>query len=506
VVAIELAASMPETPLVRPHGGVRALGILRAAAANLGFPSSSDAVMTLSMLVLFVAAASFLVVAREAWMGRISVKWALVVGIVLHLLVLPAPILFTNDVYVYMMYGRIVSEHQDNPYTVVPADFPDDPFLASIRRGDEGFGDETSVYGPVFTTLSAAVTATTSSIESAVWAFRVIAMLSSLATMLLAMMACRKIHPQRAAFAAVMVGWNPLVILHAVGGEHNDTLVGLSLAAGVFLALSSRFRAATFCLALGALVKIVVAGPLFVLVAGVMALAPRGLRLRTLFTHIGVAAVATLPFVIPFLQRENPTLGALPASERFLKGSGAVRDILEAVGLDSLAEPLAKLAQGIAPIVILIATILVAFHLLQREVKADRETIAVCMGWVMLVTFLYADNHLSWYGMWIVPFAWILPRAPRSAVLLISLALTPVHPWAFVGGRQQLLIMASAALIYLILLRVSVEFGIRLVNRSSPVGVSAFMDEESAHLPKVLAPLRWLDLVAPPSSVASRSA
>ena len=64
-----------------------------------------------------------------------------------HLLILPAPILFSRDVYSYVMYGRIISEHGANPYASMPEDFPDEPL---------GYRDETSVYGPAFTTLSAA--------------------------------------------------------------------------------------------------------------------------------------------------------------------------------------------------------------------------------------------------------------------------------------------------------------------------------------------------------------
>ena len=506
VVGIGLAASVPGSPLVHPHGGVEALGVLEDAAARLPLPSSSDALLTLTMFLACAAAVGFLIAARQAWGGSISVKWAVVVGVVLHVLVLPAPILFTNDVYNYVMYGRIVSEHGGNPYVSVPADFPDDPFLARIRHGDEGYGDERSVYGPAHTAFSAAVTATTSSVPTAVWIFRMIAALSSIATMLLAMIAARRMHPERAAFAVVVIGWNPLVILHAVGGAHNDTFVGLSLAAGALLALSLRFRAATFCLALGALVKVVVAGPLVVLIAGAVALAPKRKRLSVLSAHIGVAAIAVLPFVIPFFQTENPTLGALPASGRFWQGSSAIRDIMQAVGLNSIAEPLARLAQGSAPFVMLAATVLVALHLLRRELKVDPGTILGGMGWVMLVIFLFTDNHaLAWYGMWIVPLAWVLPRVARSAVLLTSVALAPIHPWAFEGGRENWVLWGSMAVIYLLLLRVTVDLGLRLASKTPQQGASPLMDEESVQLPKILTPLRWLDAAAPPASIGFRS-
>jgi len=57
-----------------------------------------------------------------------------------------------------------------------------------------------------------------------------IAILSSLAAMQLVVMGARKTRPERAAFAAVLIGWNP-GDLHAVGSAHNESLVVLSLAA-----------------------------------------------------------------------------------------------------------------------------------------------------------------------------------------------------------------------------------------------------------------------------------
>jgi hypothetical protein len=114
------------------------------------------------------------------------------------------------------------------------------------------------VYGPAFTTLSAATTAVFPSVDASVWALKTIAAPSSLAAMALVVLAARKTRPERSAVAAVLNGWGPVVVLHAVGGAHNETLVVLSLARGGLLALSSRYRTATFYLALDVLIKVIV--------------------------------------------------------------------------------------------------------------------------------------------------------------------------------------------------------------------------------------------------------
>lgn len=497
VVGIVLAAAVPGSPLAERVPGVQTPRALEDFAGSLTFPTGQSALMALALVLLAVAAVNFLIAARLAWKGTISVKMAVGIAILLHLLVLPAPILFSSDVYNYVMYGRIVSEHGANPYVSVPEDFPDDPLVRHID-----YRDTTSVYGPAFTTLSAATTAVLPSVAASVWALKMIAILSSLAAMQLVVMTARRTRPERTAFAAVLIGWNPVVILHAVGGAHNDMLVMLSLAAGGLLAMSHRYRAVTLSLTLGALIKGIVFLPLIVLVAGVVALTPRGRRLTVLLSHLAVTAVALLPFAIPFLQTDNPTLGLVSAMERFGAGSGAVRGIARAVGLGSIAEPLARLAQGIAPFVILGATVMVALHLLRRGAAADPSTIVGGMGWVLLVTFLFSDAHFPWYGMWMLPFAWILPRVARSGVLLASVALTMVHPWSILSGVDRWVVWvfyASLAVIGLVLLRVTIDLGLRVAPKTSPGVSSALMDEANPPLPPILAPLGWLDAAAPPS-------
>jgi hypothetical protein len=99
------------------------------------------------------------------------------------------------------MYGRIVSEHGANPYASTPEDFPDDPLVRHI-----GYQDEPSVYGPTFTTLSAATTAVFPSVDASVRALKTIATLSSLTAT--ASWSCREEDTaERLAFAAVLIGW-----------------------------------------------------------------------------------------------------------------------------------------------------------------------------------------------------------------------------------------------------------------------------------------------------------
>jgi hypothetical protein len=52
-------------------------------------------------------------------------------------------------------------------------------------------------------------------------------------------------------------------------------------------------------------------------------------------------------------------------------------------------------------------------------------------------------------------------------------------------------------IIGLVLLRVTMDLGLRAVPKKSQGESSALVDEASRPLPAILAPLAWLDLVAP---------
>ena len=103
------------------------------------------------------------------------------------------------------------------------------------------------------------------------------------------------------------------------------------------------------------------------------------------------------------------------------------------MGLGSVAEPLARLAEGIAPFVILAATVMVASSLATwRGSGSNQRSSAAWMG-VAGDPFLFFDQHFPWYSMWTHPFAWILPGMARSGVLLSSVALSL---WSIPGASS----------------------------------------------------------------------
>jgi hypothetical protein len=255
-LAVALVASVPGSvfhPLLPAGSGA---GPLEAVASALRLDLLSPAGrVAAGVAAMGAAVVAFLLALRAAWAGRISVRTALWLGLGFHALAVALPLLLSRDVYSYAAYGRILAVHGENPYLVAPGDFPADPVLPLV--GPQWTGTP-AVYGPLFTLISAAVAGLSDDPGVLSFAFKALAGLASAATMLLVARVAARTRPDRTALAVVLIGWNPAVLFHVVGGGHNDALVGLSVAAALALLLSGRELGATVALALGALVKAVV--------------------------------------------------------------------------------------------------------------------------------------------------------------------------------------------------------------------------------------------------------
>jgi alpha-1,6-mannosyltransferase len=425
--AITVVASRPGSPFTPPlPRGTSATWPLRGTFSLLGIDRlSRDAAAALGAAIIFAAAGAFLYALGRAWRGELSVTRVITVGILLHALALTTPVFLSRDVYSYGFYGRMVSRYGANPYTEIPALLAMDPAYPFVSVD---WIDSPSVYGPAFTAMSAGVTSVVSSPEGTVLAFKSLAALASIATLLLAVAASRRVAPERTAFAATLVGWNPVVVFHGVAGGHNDALLGLALGAGALAILLRREVLATALLALGALVKVSGGVALAVAIAAAAA-RRRGAWLRGLALHVGVSIAVAAPFVIPFLQAEDPTLGALELASRqgWLAPSRFVITTLggvaRALGGEVAADVVSLLVRLAFPLVFAWTLVTLVRHLARDPSRLSPPIVLAAMGWASLISLLVSPVLLPWYVAWIVPLAWLLPRPARGGAVLLSLAL-----------------------------------------------------------------------------------
>jgi alpha-1,6-mannosyltransferase len=166
---------------------------------------------------------------RAPRLGRRFV-WGLILVLVAGFAI--APVLLSHDVYSYVDYARLGVRHGLDPYVHPPLAAPGDPAYAEVT-----WTEATSAYGPLFTLLTYPLAWLP--VGVAVAALKAIAALSVLgiAALTARIAAWRGIDPLR---AAAFVALNPLVLVHAVGGAHNDALTMLLAMLAVAAILSAR--------------------------------------------------------------------------------------------------------------------------------------------------------------------------------------------------------------------------------------------------------------------------
>jgi hypothetical protein len=143
-----------------------------------------------------------------------------------------APVLLSHDVYSYLDYARLGVVHGLDPYVHPPLAARADPVFRDVF-----WRETTSAYGPLFTLATYPLAWLPVGVAIAV--LKAIAALSilGLALVVSRLAAWRGVDPLR---AAAFVALNPLVLVHVVGGAHNDGLTMLLAMLAVAAILSAR--------------------------------------------------------------------------------------------------------------------------------------------------------------------------------------------------------------------------------------------------------------------------
>jgi alpha-1,6-mannosyltransferase len=179
---------------------------------------------------------AWLAIVREA--ENISIKqlaWG-IFGI--YFLLLIAPPMFSTDIFTYLSAGRLQVLYGVNPYEHGPVVRPQDPVF-----GWTGLVwlDTPSVYGPLFTLLTAALTPLGPA--GGMWSLKFVAFLSAGTCAWLTWKIAQDLgRPPKQALAFVAL--NPLLLLFALAGGHNDLLMLAVLLVAVRLTILARPRAA----------------------------------------------------------------------------------------------------------------------------------------------------------------------------------------------------------------------------------------------------------------------
>jgi alpha-1,6-mannosyltransferase len=436
-VAVEAVAGAPRSPLVPPMPpGVTAPEWTARLASLVGADRLGvGALIAVGIALMAGLVAAFAVLLLEAWHGRVGV-WAVVGSAAAAIAITAAgPLLLSRDVFSYAAYGRIVALHGANPYVVAPARFATDPFTVAASPQYAGVS---SVYGPAFTLLSAAIArAWSRSPAATIEAFKVVAGLC----VLIAVGVLAAVRSKRRAFAAAAVGLNPVLVVHVVGGGHNDALLTLLLVVAASLAVRPQAGAAlsvTGLLAMATLVKAFAVVPLLIWVWSLVRAGPPRERLRIAASHLGVAALLAVAASVPFLAGTRTLRWIVNASslEGWASGPRLLTRAARAVGLGSAG------ARAVDA-VFLVGFAVILWRILSLAVPhAATRTWA----WALLLLALALPYLVPWYAAWFLPLLVVavdgrLLRIGLFASGLLALTGIPSDP-TFASGAWHAMVFA----------------------------------------------------------------
>jgi hypothetical protein len=303
-----------------------------------------------------------------------------------------APVLLSHDVYSYVDYARLGLRHGLDPYVHPPLAVPTDPAFTEVT-----WTQATSAYGPLFTLLTYPLAWLP--VSAAVAVLKAVAALSviGIATLVARLAAWRGVDPLR---AAAFVALNPLVLVHVIGGAHNDGLTMLLATLSITALLSSRDFSAGAALVAAVATKL---SATFLVPFALFGASGKGRWVAgALGAALGIVAAAWLAF-----------------GWDWLHGFGLAGENQDRTSYMSIPITVARLS-GLDPdLVRLAAAILFAAAVAWLLVWTWRGGDWVrAAAWTALSLLLATSWLLPWYLIWVLPLAAISRDRPLQLLIL----------------------------------------------------------------------------------------
>jgi len=309
-----------------------------------------------------------------------------------------APVVLSHDVYSYVDYARLGVLHGLDPYVHRPAEAPLDPVYAHVT-----WTGVVSAYGPLFTLATYPL-----AWLPVWWAVAALKAAAALSVLTIAALVAR-IAPIRGVSplaAAAFVALNPLVLIHVVGGAHNDAIAMLAATLGVAAMLAAREASAgvAFLAAFAIKAPAAIAAP-FALVSAARGHPMARMLAGGLIAALAIGAAAYAAFgwhwlhALELLGRHQDKSTHLSIPSTFAR----------LTGLNGTAVRTAALA---------LFALSFAYLLLRTWRGTDWLR---CAAWASVALLLATAWLLPWYLIWALPLVALSRDRPLQ---LLTLALT----------------------------------------------------------------------------------
>jgi alpha-1,6-mannosyltransferase len=380
--------------------------------------------LVLSSVTLWVGVALMLI--AWIWLGRWVVdghatefQMIATTGFWLAPLLLSVPV-FSRDTYSYLAQGALLRDGFD-PYLVAPVENPN-PLLDNVSPI---WTITTAPYGPAFILIAKFVTMLVGNhVVEGTMLLR-LCMLPGLALLIWsAPRVARHIGASGAAALWICV-LNPLVIIHLMGGVHNEMLMVGLMMAGIALTLERHPVSGITLVAVGVAVKATAGLALPFLVWVWM----RQLRERHQFRPVRAFATAAAASVVIFVALFAVLSALAGVGLGWLTALAGSVKIINWLTVPTAAANLINVLGGLfvevnfyavleVTRIIGIVIIAVSLPLLWWRFRHDDREALLGITWVMIVVVLFVPAALPWYYTW--------PLAAMSALAQSQLAIAAI--------------------------------------------------------------------------------
>lgn len=204
--------------------------------------ANSVAAGNANLLLLLLGLAFVLVLVAARVVGRVGkerltaaglrlIFWTIFgVAVIFGVTAVFAPGGIAPDVFLYGLFGRMVTVYHANPYVISLSTFPPDPLYRALAKGTQG-----TVPGPVWLaiTIPMALVAR-ESVANVVIGFRLLGLIVYLANVVLLWVVLGKLKPQVRIAGLLLYAWNPVVLLLSVCEVRYDGVVVLCVLLAAF--------------------------------------------------------------------------------------------------------------------------------------------------------------------------------------------------------------------------------------------------------------------------------
>ena len=367
------SALVPTSNLTYPSWEAGPLHVLHGPLSHLlGSPHGLNIGLSVVLVVMLVAYAALLASVRT-----LSMRAIVITVLALHAILLFSPPQQLTDVFNYLGYARLGGLHHLNPYTHPIASELHDPVYRFST-----WHHLLSPYGPLFTALTYPLAWL--SLPVAYWTLKVITVLLSLAFIALVAQ-CARALGRDPRFAILFVAANPIFLMYAIPGFHNDFFMLVPSTAAVAFLLSHRDRSAGAALMLAIAVKFT-AGLLlpFLLIA-----ARPNIRRRRIIEGCVIAGIPLLAMNLALFGLSLPNL----SDQATLLTNWSVPNLF------GLAIGIGGGTPGLLRVLNVAVVITVALLVRQR-----RDWLAGA-GWATFALIVSLAWLVPWYVVWLLPLA-----------------------------------------------------------------------------------------------------